>query len=460
MNLTHTLTTARRARLLALAVAALTALTLTLAAQANAAGTTLNVNASSGLDTNPGTAAAPLKTLTRALKLATTGTTVNLAAGNYGPGFSGDQYPATGLVVPAGVTIIGALNNGSPAAQLVGSGTGTALNLAGTATVRNLSFAGSGFAVGLFAKQGTQTLSNLVVGTPQQGTTIIDGVQAGGGIVLRGTAQAVLLAGASPANPTGTTIFANGVQGISVSGQSRLTMRGGQIFLSSINAAARAVEQARLTFDGAKITGGAFPNCGLDATGIALTDSAQATLQNGAELQNIPGFGILMDGTSKVALNGATITREATDGCRGRPSIDARGSSTLTTSGATIASAGGQQVDGIHTQDTVTLALTNTDIHGFTGSGIDLDANEHLTIAGGSINGNGIGLEARTPTDNTGHHGTPHIKVTGASAVGNGIAFQVEQPIFKLRDSKVIFNQTGIEILGTVGGAAVGDDCF
>ena len=460
-RMTATPSLRRRVALLALLVSLAT---LAFAAHANATTTTLNVNASSGLDTNPGTAAAPLKTLTRALKLATTGTTVNLAAGNYGPGFSGDQYPATGLAVPAGVTITGAASSdrfGSPTTTLLGSGTGTALNLAGSATVRNLSFGGSGFVVGLFAQRGTQTLSNLVIGTPQQGTSqLIDGLQEAGGIALRGTAQATLLADASQANPIGTRIFANGAPGISIAGQSSLTMRGGQIFVNINAAAAIAFQQARLTLDGgATITGGDFPNCDENATGIALTDSTQATL-NGAELKNIPGTGISMDATTKATINGATITREAEDGCGQRPSIRATGSATLTTNNATIASTGGQGVDGISTAGTVTLALTNTSIHGFTGHGIRLSQAEHLTIAGGSVNSNAIGVEVDNLASGNGHEGKAHIKVTDASAVGNGIAFELEAPIFKLRDSKVIFNQTGIEAIGVVGGFPVGDDCF
>src|SRR6478735_2071836 len=75
----------RRARILirlGLAVAILTAATGIWAA-ANAAGTAYFV-APTGLDTNPGTnAAAPFKTIQKALNLAAPGTTITLAAGVY-----------------------------------------------------------------------------------------------------------------------------------------------------------------------------------------------------------------------------------------------------------------------------------------------------------------------------------------------------------------------------------------
>src|SRR3954471_5979749 len=91
----------------------LTILALSLAAQASAAPGTLNVDAAAGNDANPGTAAQPLKTLGRGLKLAVAGTTVKLAPGVYGPGFSGDQFPAGGVTVPAGVTVDGGGPGGS-----------------------------------------------------------------------------------------------------------------------------------------------------------------------------------------------------------------------------------------------------------------------------------------------------------------------------------------------------------
>ena len=103
--------TRRRAVATLATVTALLLLGLAPAAQAgqHRATTTINVNPITSKDTNPGTATLPLRTLTEALTLAQSGTTIQLAAGDYGPGSSGDQFPAGGLPVPAGVTITGAL---------------------------------------------------------------------------------------------------------------------------------------------------------------------------------------------------------------------------------------------------------------------------------------------------------------------------------------------------------------
>jgi Protein of unknown function (DUF1565) len=438
----------RRPAALAAAAMTILVLVLALATTASAAPAALNVDAVAGQDTNPGTATLPLKTLGTALKLAAPGATVKLAAGVYGPGFSGDQYPAGGLVVPSGVTVVGALSGGAPTATLLGPGSGVGLNLAGNATIRNLVWGGQGFGVGLYAKQGKQTLSNLFLATTTA-NAVIDGAQFSAGILLRGTAQA---------SSTASTLFVNARTGASVQQLARLTLHGGQLNLADGADGVFVGDQGRLTMDGGKISGGA-PNCGLDSIGIEVRDAAQATLQNGTRLENVPGFGLFMNETAKATLNGATISREATAGCGGRASIDVRGSASLTTDGATIAAVGGQDVHGIATHGTATLLLKNTDVQGHTGIGIDLNENEKLTIEGGSVRGNAIGVEARTVTASPGTKNTPHITMTGASVSGNGIGVQVDEPILKLRDSKVIFNQTGIEIRGAVGGIAVGDTC-
>jgi hypothetical protein len=292
-----------RARPMAVALAVLAAglMAATTPPNAAAAGRTLNVNPVTGSDTNPATPSQPLKALTKALNLAQSGDSVKLAAGTYGPGSSGDQFPASGLAVRSGVTIAGATDSGFPAATLIGPGSGAALNLAGDATVRNLALGGSGFGVGLFAKQGTQTLSNLLLATATGRVAVIDGVQFSAGIVLRGTAQATLNAGASQANSTGSTLFVNGATGVAVGQQARFTMRGSQIKLAgSANNGVSVAEQGRFTMDGGKITGAA-PNCDTDANGISLRDAAQATLKTGARLENVSGFGISLNATHRPA---------------------------------------------------------------------------------------------------------------------------------------------------------------
>ncbi len=74
-----------------------------LASTATAA-TTHYVNASTGLDTNPGTSGSPFKTITHAIAVTVSGDTINVAAGTYNPTL-GESFPIT---VPSGVQLIGA----------------------------------------------------------------------------------------------------------------------------------------------------------------------------------------------------------------------------------------------------------------------------------------------------------------------------------------------------------------
>ncbi len=82
----------------------------------------LFVNPSSGNDSAVGTQAAPLKTITRAIQQARSGTTIQLASGTYDTN-SGEVFP---LTVPAGVTIIG--NDSSKGSGILIQGGGSYLS--------------------------------------------------------------------------------------------------------------------------------------------------------------------------------------------------------------------------------------------------------------------------------------------------------------------------------------------
>jgi hypothetical protein len=297
-------TPAGRLRPLAVALLALAAILIatTAAPDASAAGRTLNVNPFTGADTNPATTAAPLKTLTKALKLAQAGDTVKLAGGPYGPATSGDQYPAAGLPVRSGVTILGAVDSGFPVSTLAGPGSGAALNLTGNATVRNLVLGGQGFGVGVFAKQGTQTLSNVFIGTRAGATAVIDGLTwQSAAVVLRGTAQA--------------------------------TLNASSIFLCNDDAlGVMANEQARITMNGGTITGGDQANCRTNITGIQLNQAAQATINNANApgLKNIAGVALSMRDTSTATVTDSLISRALPAGCTGPPSITVNNAAALT----------------------------------------------------------------------------------------------------------------------------------
>jgi hypothetical protein len=294
--------TRRRALATLATVTGLLLLALAPAAQAgqHRATTTINVNPTTGQDTNPGTATLPLKTLTKALTLARSGTTIQLAAGNYGPGSSGDQFPASGLPVPAGVTITGATSNGQPASTLQGPGGGAALNLASDATISNLSL--NGFGVSVFATQGRQTLSNLSI-TMTGGTAPLLGTRLAGGIFLFGTGQTTL-------NNSTILLLGAGTVGVSASAQSQVTINGGTI------------------------TSGNQPTC-VPTTGVQLEQAAQATLSN----MHSPGFlnlttALLVDGTSRANVSASVIQRTLPTGCNTiAASVDVESSASLTTNG-------------------------------------------------------------------------------------------------------------------------------
>jgi parallel beta-helix repeat protein len=79
---------------------------------------TVYVNSGTGSDSAAGNQSAPFKTITKALKSAQSGTTIQLAAGNYNAA-SGEVFP---LDVPSGVKIVGSEDNKGNGVSIEGSG--------------------------------------------------------------------------------------------------------------------------------------------------------------------------------------------------------------------------------------------------------------------------------------------------------------------------------------------------
>src|SRR6266581_689676 len=86
-----------------------------------AASPILYVDISTGLDTNPGTQASPFKTITKAMTVATSGTTVQVAPGIYDASSlsTPEVFPIT---VPAGVLLIGNEGSKGSGTSIVGGG--------------------------------------------------------------------------------------------------------------------------------------------------------------------------------------------------------------------------------------------------------------------------------------------------------------------------------------------------
>ena len=140
----------------------------------NAAAPNFYVNAPAGSDTNRGTQASPFKTITHAMSLSKSGSTVQVAPGTYDVA-NGEIFPIT---VPAGVLLIGDETNkggGSTPTSIVGGGQvpafpagtsaavqpGTGSTIAGfTITNNNPALSGR---YGVFLNNSTVTLRNNTV---------------------------------------------------------------------------------------------------------------------------------------------------------------------------------------------------------------------------------------------------------------------------------------------------------
>jgi uncharacterized protein DUF1565 len=374
--------------------------------------TTLFVDPIKGKDTNAGTQGKPLRTLAQALSKAKKGDTVQLGPGVYGQTTNGERYTTIHqqVLVPAGVTIAGAPGTGDESSILEGTGEDIALNFAGDATVTNLVV--EGFSEGGVANRGRQSLRNLFLHLNNQS------------LIFQGSAQATLTESA--------------------------------IGLRALGDGVRVAQQAQFIMDGGAILGNIDSATCEISTGLQARDASRVTLKNGAQLLNIRGSALFLNGTPSVTLVGATIKSTLPADCGGDPSVNFdNGSPALTLQNTQIINSGGIQPIGIRLNsntNAASLTLIGTTISGFKGSvggtGIELGGTSKLVVSGGSrIKGNTIGIDAR---------GNPNGSVTVADSELSGNNVGIISPVLKLRTSQVIGNGTGIQITG-LGGVASAD---
>jgi Protein of unknown function (DUF1565)/Right handed beta helix region len=352
------------------------------------------VNPTSGKDTNPGTKALPFKTLARALSTAIGSDTVRLASGDYGAAFNGERFTngSQQVPVPAGVMILG-----TPAGELTshlhGSAGDVGLNFQGGATVRNVVL--SGFTTGIRATQGVQSLKSLLLNQNQVG------------LELGGSAKATLVGSTIVLAPA---LVSNGV---------------------------RVLVQAQFIMDGGVITGTGL-NCDVQATGVSLFDRGRVTLKNFARIAGIAGNALRMGQNSKATLTSfSTIERNfgQLPGCAPLPSVLARDSASLTLRKARVFGNAGTKSVGIQLQSRAPLTLDSAHIKGHTGAGISTFGNAKIVASGTRFDGNIIGIDAKlTPNAS--------ITITRSTVVGNITG--IRAPFFKLRNSIVSGNQTGV----------------
>lgn len=381
--------------------------------------TTLHVDPVAGDDGNPGTSAAPLRTLTRALDLASSGFTIRLGHGIYDEA-NGEVWrqqsgfpPASSANVPDGVTLIG------DGARLSGPGSGStaaALVFAGSAEVRDLE--------------------------------------------IRGFERAILASEPATVHLLRLTVFDNGVDGLLAYGNADVQIEDSVFYQNTLSGVA-AFGSARLSVEGGRIHD--------NRTGVYVAEQAEALLV-GVEIDaNGSGYidahsAIYAIGEAKVTLDDVSLHDNAYAG------VEAYHDVWITMSG----SASFQNSIGIAfgtsspTPHQPVIQLSNSDIH----------HNSLIGIGWWGGEGGVLRLRGTAVTANTTHGvfivGEPDVIDLGseASPGGNDLSSNIEFQLFDARparaapDGPIITVQFGDLVpatpgcapmpVGVIVGAAVG----
>jgi hypothetical protein len=171
---------------------------------------TLYVNLITGSDSAAGSQSAPFKSIARAIGLAASGTTIELAPGTYSAA-SGEQFP---LEIPSGVKVIGNQANKGSGTLIQGSGNFVSPSAAGQnitillatdaqlcgVTVTNLDSRGTG----VWIESTSPTVANCtftlckregVFATGNANPAILDNIfveKSAAGVITAGTAKGVI----------------------------------------------------------------------------------------------------------------------------------------------------------------------------------------------------------------------------------------------------------------------------
>ncbi len=227
-----------------------------------------------GGDAQPGTAAAPLRTLTAALARASDGSVIRLAAGTYGAA-NGEVWPqhagfppVSGANVPSGVQIVGA----GSSTVLSGAGGPTdaaALVFAGDAEVRDLRV--TGFQRGLLAfGTGNVDLSDVDV----------DG-NAVDGLLAYGTADVAIAGG---------WFRDNGISGIASFDGAIVRVSGSRISANRVGA--YVANGSRMLLTDVQIDANGVSGAHVNA-GVFVADQGEVVLTDAAVNDNVRGIEML-----------------------------------------------------------------------------------------------------------------------------------------------------------------------
>ena len=380
------------------------------------------IDAALGLDTNPGTQAAPCQSLTRAMAGAPAGSTFLLADGMYSPLTEG----VGGINIPDGATVQ-AIHPGAASLATL------ATNVLGSATLNGLVIDRRGAA---FNCGGVNAAS--AVGAP---TLTLIGVFSNctNWLSLGGKIKATMSPGALPGGAYTSGLPNNATQWVGVNGAAELLIQGGVI-------------------DG-QGSGNAYPQAGL----LAATGTATLTL-DAVTVRNWPQAVIDASGGTVVLRNGTLIDAVGKAGVAcgtGSAMLVGGDSGRLVMDHATLSNAAGAGICVLNNFNVAvknSLQLTQSTITRSGGAAIQSETTQGLgttlTADGLSLTNNGYGIFW------TGRSGSSfdlrNSTISGSTLTGGvgGIGIYLyfaELSSLKLRDSSVTGNlQYGVEIDGNL----------
>ncbi|MEM9771615.1 MAG: DUF1565 domain-containing protein [Cyanobacteria bacterium P01_D01_bin.73] len=229
-------------------------------------GRVIYVDSNVGSDSNGGTIAAPVRTITQAIATVSPGMVIQLAPGTYSAE-TGEQFP---LEIPQGVTLRGSESSRGEGIEIIGGG-------------RFLSRTQAAQSVAIVLEEGASARGITVSNPAIRGTGIwVEGVTATiASATLSGShREGLFMAGSANVTVQNSVFYKNGGNGIAVTKQSR-----------------------------GLISGNVFDSTGY---GLAIGDQASPTLQNNRIINNRDG--VIINGFAQPILRGNTIENNENDG--------------------------------------------------------------------------------------------------------------------------------------------------
>ncbi|BAY38084.1 hypothetical protein NIES2111_24290 [Nostoc sp. NIES-2111] len=259
---------------------------------------TFYVNPATGNDTNPGSQSAPFKTITQALKVSASDTTIQLAEGTYNAA-SGEVFP---LTIPSTFKVVGNEANKGRNILIEGSGNYLSRTFAGQnvtfvlqnnselrgVTVTNPASRGSG----VWVESTTPTIANSTfINCKREGVFATGDANPviTGNVFTENAANGIAIAKNSKGQIQGNTCFKTGF-GIAVSDTASPTLTDNKIYENRsgvvVSGAARPILRNNLiennTDDGLTVIGTALPDIGNtnNPGGNIFRNNAKFDLQN------------------------------------------------------------------------------------------------------------------------------------------------------------------------------------